>query len=159
MRLISILIISFLAITSINGQRSDSDFNSIYLSLIQQHVNDHGINYKGITQEELALLNKSLVELPISYLLKEKTLDPLLINVYNYVVIKKVKDYYPIKSVAQVSDFFTKEEQIGDTMINLDDLEKRIVNLAGDPYVHFLLNCGAKSCGDLQYISLSLIHI
>ncbi len=74
------------------------------------------------------------------------------INVYNFLVIKSVIDSMPVKSPLKVKGFFTEPlHTIGGNKYSLDQVEKEILfKLDGDPRLHFVLVCAAKSCPELQ---------
>jgi hypothetical protein len=77
------------------------------------------------------------------------------INAYNAFVIKGIVDAYPIGSVKDImlfNGFFRRKKfTAGGQELTLDEIEKGII-LPGyrDPRVHFVINCGATSCPELE---------
>ena len=69
------------------------------------------------------------------------------INVYNFAVIDKVIDKYPITSVHEIVDFFEKKDiQLIDKKVSLDQIENELLSPKDDPRLHFALICGANGC-------------
>ncbi|MEZ5498680.1 MAG: DUF547 domain-containing protein [Steroidobacteraceae bacterium] len=86
------------------------------------------------------------------------------INAYNAIVLRSVRDQYPIhgrtfvglafprNSIWQISRVFTRRDWVvaGQTL-SLDDIEHRILRRElADPRVHFALVCAARSCPPLR---------
>jgi hypothetical protein len=76
------------------------------------------------------------------------------INTYNAVCLYRVVQRgYPGNMLASVPPgaiYFTDSTPVGGKSYNLDTIEKRFVLSAGDPRVHFALNCGSYSCPPLR---------
>jgi len=77
------------------------------------------------------------------------------INAYNAFVIKGVIDAYPIASVKDIkafNGFFRRmKSTAGDQELTLDDIENKIIRpVYKDPRIHFVVNCGAVSCPELE---------
>lgn len=76
------------------------------------------------------------------------TRKAFLINSYNILVIKAVVDAYPMKSPLDQADFFQRKvHQVAGERMSLEQLEKKeLMKNFPDARLHFVLNCGAKSC-------------
>lgn len=76
------------------------------------------------------------------------------INAYNAVCLYRVVERgYPgnmIASVPPAAIYFTDRTPVGGKSYSLDGLEKTHVLSAGDPRVHFALNCASYSCPPLR---------
>lgn len=77
------------------------------------------------------------------------------INAYNAIVLRGVIDAYPIASVKDIkifNGFFNRTEwMVGGKKLTLDDIENKIIRpLYKDPRIHFVVNCGAASCPELE---------
>lgn len=77
------------------------------------------------------------------------------INAYNALVLRGVVDAYPIASVKDIkifNGFFNRTEwTVGGKTLTLDDIENKIIRpLYKDPRIHFVVNCGAASCPELE---------
>lgn len=70
------------------------------------------------------------------------------INAYNMLVIKQVRDNYPIESPLDVDGFFKKKKfLVAREMLSLDEIEfLRLIGPTKDPRIHFALGCAALSC-------------
>lgn len=77
------------------------------------------------------------------------------INAYNASVLRGVIDAYPVASVMDIKlfdGFFNRQELvIGGQTLTLNDLENTIIRPQyQDPRIHFVVNCGALSCPELE---------
>jgi hypothetical protein len=76
------------------------------------------------------------------------------INAYNAVCLYRiVQRHYPgnvLASVPPGAIFFVDRTRVGGRAMTLDAIEKRKVRSAGDPRVHFALNCASYSCPPLR---------
>ncbi len=135
-------------------QNNYEDFNERFQSFINKFNIKGQLDYAQLNYEQIASLSSALDEIDTQELSlhQQNVLD---INAYNLLVIQKILDQYPIKSVLDIPLFFTEEFILFDKAISLDKLEERILKNSENPLVHLLLNCGAKSCPSLQYIDPS----
>jgi hypothetical protein len=76
------------------------------------------------------------------------------INAYNTLVIIKVLESYPVRSVQDMTRFFTSNEVVGGMPMTLDQLEKIWLAPDQDPRLHMVLVCGAMSCPPLPITSI-----
>ncbi|HEY7119091.1 MAG TPA: DUF547 domain-containing protein [Tepidisphaeraceae bacterium] len=72
------------------------------------------------------------------------------LNAYNALCMYGVLQKGLPANVALSGLFYTVSFPVGGKPMNLDTLEKRYVRSAGDPRVHFALNCMSKSCPPLR---------
>lgn len=77
------------------------------------------------------------------------------INAYNAFVLRGVIDAYPVKSVkdiALLNGFFNRTKFVaGGQERTLNDIENDIIRPQfKDPRIHFVVNCGARSCPVLE---------
>ena len=77
------------------------------------------------------------------------------INAYNAFVLRGVIDAYPISSVKDaffLNGFFNRQKFVaGGRSITLNDIENGMIRVRyGEPRIHFVLNCGALSCPQLE---------
>ncbi|MEP4670570.1 MAG: DUF547 domain-containing protein, partial [Cyclobacteriaceae bacterium] len=73
------------------------------------------------------------------------------INTYNLLIIHGVLQEYPVASPLDIQGFFKERKfSIAGSMFTLDELEFNVLfNRYRDLRLHFILNCGAKSCPTL----------
>lgn len=124
-------------------------FNQKFETLLSKYNSDEGFAYADVDSMLIQDLEAS-VDLITAY--QTSTISTQ-INLYNFLVINKVLKAMPIGSVGEVNGFFKNAVNLGDKTISLDKLEKEIIISSGDPLVHLLLNCAAKGCPPLQFIS------
>lgn len=77
------------------------------------------------------------------------------INAYNALVLRGIIDAYPIESVKDIklfNGFFNRQTwNVGGRLLTLDEIENDIIRPQfNEPRIHFVLNCGAKSCPPLE---------
>jgi uncharacterized membrane protein YdjX (TVP38/TMEM64 family) len=91
------------------------------------------------------------------------------INAYNACMLKRVVDHYPIEpnasllgslrntlagrprnSVWQIEEVFTDPHcPVAGSLRSQDEIEHEIIRPMGDPRIHFVVNCAARSCPPL----------
>ena len=77
------------------------------------------------------------------------------VNAYNALVLRGIIDAYPVKSVKDIklfNGFFNRQTwNVGGQSLTLDTIENDIIRPQfNEPRIHFVLNCGAKSCPPLE---------
>lgn len=77
------------------------------------------------------------------------------INAYNALVLRGIIDAYPVDSVKDIkllNGFFNRQTwNVGGRFLTLDTIENDIIRPRfNEPRIHFVLNCGAKSCPPLE---------
>jgi hypothetical protein len=130
--------------------------------VLQEHVDHKGqVDYAGLLQSR-SLLDAYLDSLgqysPRSHPARFPTPAHQLaywINAYNAFVLRGVIDAYPVASVKDImlfNGFFNRKEfMAGGEPLTLDHLENKIIRpLYQDPRIHFAVNCGARSCPQLE---------
>ncbi|MEM1123216.1 MAG: DUF547 domain-containing protein [Bacteroidota bacterium] len=105
------------------------------------------VAYQKIDKKELAALTTLIRKIDFTAL-SEREQKAYLINVYNILVIKAVKEQYPIASPNEVTGFFDwKKYTVGGKKLTLNGLEKEfLLKKYQDPRLHFVLVCAAKGC-------------
>ena len=132
-------------------------FTEKYEAFLSQELEGQSLNYSSLDLNTITALKSTIANSEWQVLNQSDQLS-FLINAYNTSVIIKIKEHYPIRSVGEVTDFFNSQNQIGSTSYSLDQLEEFIVSLGGAG-MHLLLNCGAKSCPPLQFITPEKLDI
>ena len=140
-----------------NGYTADVD-HALYASLLDRHVEDGVVDYRGF-QEDEALLDR--------YLEVIAAVDPdtlstdarfaFYVNAYNAWTIKLILSRYPdIASIKDLGGLFSSPwkkaiARIDGERLTLDQIEHGILRQQfSDPRVHFALNCASKGCPPLQ---------
>ncbi|NNF20757.1 MAG: DUF547 domain-containing protein [Saprospiraceae bacterium] len=126
-------------------------FNRNFKQILDKHLINDKLDYDGMNSQSI----NELYQICKSGLKDKKPGElsvPTSINLYNFLIIYKIKEAYPVKSVMDIPGFFTDDPGISPAFKSLDALEKLIVRHAGTPLVHVLLNCGAISCPPLQFL-------
>ncbi|MFQ5708815.1 MAG: DUF547 domain-containing protein [bacterium] len=120
--------------------------------VLKRFVRDGLVDYQAIAKDEdfqqfLAWLETAR---PESLQTKEERLA-FWINAYNASAIAGVIRHFPLKKVLEVDGFFSKEQHaVAGSTYTLDQIEKEILfKKFGDPRLHFVLVCAAKSCSGL----------
>lgn len=136
---------------------ADPGDNRLYAQLLDRHVHQGEVNYKGLKAEEETL---------DQYLTVLSRTDPkalarhdqfaFYINAYNAWTIKLILSAYPnIKSIKELGSFFKSPWKkaiatIDGKTLSLDNIEHDILRPTyGDPRVHFVINCASISCPPL----------
>ncbi len=148
--LLKYLFLPFLFLTSLNtATAQESAFNEQFKKLLEAYNSPLGFNYAEVDINSLESIEARLKAVQDIMAMS----IPSQINVYNYLVIREVLNVYPIQSVAAINNFFKTEINAGDQVLRLDNFEREVITKSNNPYIHFLFNCGARSCPELQYIS------
>ena len=114
---------------------------------LKNHVSYGRVDYENLDTKEL----DTLVQFIASSDYEKETLDTkkaFLINTYNLLVIKQVKDNYPTNSPMSIAGFFKENEfEVSGTKMTLNSLENDVMRgKYPDPRYHFVLVCGAIDC-------------
>lgn len=116
--------------------------------LLANNIENGLLNYENLLnhkdQIETYLYSSKL------HLEKNQSEVSSLINHYNFLVIYKVLENYPIQSVEQVKGFFTNTHSLAPYELSLDKIEKKLIETTRDPRIHFALNCAAIGCPSLS---------
>ena len=131
--------------------------NSIYATLLLQHVKGNRVDYDGFKRDE-ALLDDYLAILSAADAksLSQNQRFAFYINAYNAFTIKLILTKYPgINSIKEIGSFFSnpwskKFISLGGKTVSLDHIEHDILRPSfKDPRIHFAINCASKGCPPL----------
>lgn len=140
----------FLAVPASAAEFDHSDLDG-YLRKI---VVDSSVDYKKAAR---------LYPLLQGYLKRVATFDPQKLssseaklafyaNAYNAYVLQEVLQNRRPRSVKEVPGFFDKKQhRVAGELLTLNELEDQKLRSAGDPRVHFILSCAARSCPPLYH--------
>ncbi len=151
---VKMILITF-AIMAFPWQPTAQDYK-VFDKLLKTYVDPNGrVNYKMLTKEKTAI-NQVLDQLQKinTQKLNEKARLAFYINLYNLTTLKVIADNYPIKSIKDIKG--GKIWDIGLMVLNgksysLNELENQLIRgQYKEPRIHFLINCGAKSCPPLH---------
>lgn len=127
-------------------------FNSCDL-FIKNFVVEGKVNYQGIIETGSDSLNDLIEKIGKMELEGEEDAfkKAFYINAYNLLVINAIVGQYPISSPLTIEGFFKeKKHLVAGQQVTLDQLEFDILfKDHKDIRLHFVLNCGAKSCPTL----------
>ncbi|MBN08803.1 MAG: hypothetical protein CMC79_00295 [Flavobacteriaceae bacterium] len=132
------------------GQKSMHDRWSYEL---QKHVDENGkVNYEkwGKDLEGLNAYIEILQKFnPKKYWSKNEVLA-YWINIYNALTIKLIVENYPINSIKEIPNSWTKNLiLINSKSFSLDQIEHEILRKMNEPKIHFAINCASISCPKL----------
>lgn len=151
---VKMILITF-AIMAFPWQPTAQDYK-VFDKLLKTYVDPSGrVNYKMLTKEKTAI-NQVLDQWQKinAQKLNEKARLAFYINLYNLTTLKVIADNYPIKSIKDIKG--GKIWDIGLMVLNgktysLNELENQLIRgQYKEPRIHFLINCGAKSCPPLH---------
>ena len=151
----------FLLLTIPSFPPSQSFFEEVNQFLLN-NVNEGKIDYQYLKDhpEELDDLVLSISD----FFLYEQDEDfqiAFYINTYNLLVIKQVRDNYPVASPMDIDGFFNEKEfMVAGEPLTLDQIEfEKLLGPTKDPRIHFALGCAAKSCPFLYDNAYTPQHI
>lgn len=124
------------------GQQNPDAFFKESNQFFKRYVNNGLVDYQSILDDP-SRLNRLLSIIALTDVSKERTdvRKAYWVNTYNILVIRAVLEYYPISSVDEVPDFFTRKWfKIGQAHLSLDDIEHgKLKEVDKDPKVYFIL--------------------
>lgn len=132
--------------------------NAIYAELLQEHLHNGRVDYKGLKRDE-ARLDQYLAVLKTvnAAALSNKERFAFYVNVYNAWTLKLILMNYPgIESIKDAGSLFKspwkiKFVELREGVLTLDNVEHDILRARpNDPRVHFAVNCASKSCPPLM---------
>lgn len=128
------------------------DLNDLYDELdgiYQEVIIDGQVDYQKATKyrSDLQRIAATMGQGSIRTLQGEQE-QMLLINAYNLHTILQVMTYQPMTTVKRFKDFFNNKHTVLGQELSLNDIERRLLE-SGDPRIHMVLVCGAKSCPPL----------
>ena len=122
-------------------------------SLLKQYVGEGGlVDYSGWKDSGVERLEGYISRLaePGREPLSGAESKALLINAYNALTIKWILANCPVKSIhATANPFDKKRHQLAGERVSLNGIEQRLQE-TGDPRVHAVLVCAARSCPPLR---------
>jgi hypothetical protein len=123
--------------------------------VLSGHVVNGKVDYDGIRRERREELQAFVDSLATAEPDKLSKTDQIAfwLDAYNGLVVYQVieKDAAPDSGRARSKFFRGRRYEVAGRSRTLDDIEhKALLPLAGDPRIHFVLVCGAKSCPPLR---------
>jgi len=122
-------------------------------SLVRQYVNtQHRVDYARLQKDALDRLDGYLGRLaaPWPANLPAAERKASLINAYNALTVRWVLRHYPVKSVWKTpKPFVLARHRVNGRAVSLDAIETELRNM-GDPRIHSVLVCAARSCPPLR---------
>ncbi len=162
------LFIGLITIFSCTGEGQSSaqqpPSHQLFTHLLQKYVLEDGVNYAGLQQDSLALveyLNDLSSHAPDKNSWSKEEQLAYWINAYNAFTLKLIIDNYPVESITDLhptlyiplvntvwhKKFFT----IGGVPSSLDYIEHEVLRKQFDePRIHFAINCASFSCPPLR---------
>ena len=121
--------------------------------LLKEYVSETGlVDYSGWKQRGVGKLEGYISRLaePGREPRSEAESKALLINAYNALTIQWILENYPVKSIHATADPFDKKRhQLAGEQVSLNGIEQQLQE-TGDPRVHSVLVCAARSCPPLR---------
>ena len=141
-------------------QSNTNAFYSEWDSVLQEHVKQGFVDYKGLQNQPENLkqfLEKATnVQKQDFEKWEKKEQLAFYINLYNALTIKLILSEYPVKSIKDIGNFFRGPwsrdvfSLFGNT-ITLNNLEHDIIRKQfNEPRIHLALVCAAKACPPLR---------
>ena len=140
-----------LMVLLLGSMAAAQDFLSKSDDFFKKYVHGELVDYQSIDRVDLSeLIDLVAKEAPLS--VANNVDKAYLINAYNLLVIKGIKDSYPVKSPQGIPGFFTDTKHvIGGKKMSLNGLEKQILlKQTKDARLHFALVCAAKGCPPIR---------
>lgn len=127
--------------------------HSTWSTFLNKHVTQSGnVNYKAIKENQTELnayLSLFAKTSPNSTWTKNEKLA-YWINAYNAFTIKLIIDYYPTKSIKDISKPWDKKlANINGKKVSLNYIEHDVLRKMHEPRIHFAINCASVSCPKL----------
>jgi len=135
---------------NVYGKENNVVDHSVWDKLLKKYVSDDGdVNYKDFKTDAEILnnyINYLSTKIPTENWNKQEKMA-YFINVYNTNTIKLIIDHYPIKSIKDIKNPWSKNRiKIGFEDFSLSDIENKILRKMNEPRIHFAINCASKSC-------------
>lgn len=150
----AVFLIIFTAVKAISSNQGAFVDHSIYAELLQKHVKNGVVGYKGFKNEEAKLDEYlKILEQTNPEKLNKNEKFAFYINAYNAWTIKLILSGYPgVKSIKDLGNIFQSPWKksvcrLNGTLMTLDEIEHGILRPEfKDPRVHFAVNCASKDC-------------
>ena len=131
--------------------------------VLKKYVDDKGfVNYQGILEHEkktIEILAMNIAKIspknrPELYQTKNEQLAYWM-NTYNLLIIKKIIDNYPTKSIKDIhfvgALVWSKGHYVGEDRLSFNNIEHDIIRKEfNEPRIHFGINCASYGCPILQ---------
>ena len=122
--------------------------------ILQKHLYDGRMDFAALKKDTAA---RKDLEVFLAAIASMPEGEPLAswINTYNALVIDAVVQRYPLASVTDVPDFFSKiMYKVAGKERSMDDVENGVIRPRfKDARIHVALNCGAVSCPKLPAVA------
>lgn len=122
--------------------------HSTFDRILKKYVKSGVVNYKGLkADKDFPGYLQTISHTKVSGLSQSEQLS-FWINAYNASCLNGVLRRYPIKSVMNDKQFFSKKEhKVAGQTLSLNDVEHGILRKQfKEPRIHFAVNCASKSC-------------
>jgi len=135
--------------------------HSTFDRILKKYVKSGVVNYKGLkADKDFPGYLQTISHTKVSGLSQSEQLS-FWINAYNASCLNGVLRRYPIKSVMNDKQFFSKKEhKVAGQTLSLNDVEHGILRKQfKEPRIHFAVNCASKSCpplADTAYVASKL---
>ena len=144
----------------VDGDLSSSTTNSAinvdhddWDKLLKKYVNTNGfVDYKGFQKDrdKVDAYLKTLADLDPNNDWSVQELLAYYINLYNAATVQLILENYPVKSIQDIDNAFTKAfVKIGDRELSLGGIENGVLRKMNEPRIHFAINCASYSCPKL----------
>ncbi len=140
-----------------------ADLHKSWNELLQAHVKDGIVDYKGLVKEKdkLHAYCKLLSNTPPTEAWSRNDQLAFWINTYNAFTVQLIVDNYPVKSIKDLNPSLSvpllhtvwtgTKFKIGDAEYSLDDVENKVLRgKFEEPRIHFAINCASMSCPPLR---------
>lgn len=140
-----------------------TDLHKSWNELLQAHVKNSMVDYKGLVQEKgkLHTYCELLSSTPPSDAWSRNDQLAFWINTYNAFTVQLIVDNYPVKSIKDLNPslsvpllytvWTSTKFKIGDEEYSLDDVENNVLRgKFEEPRIHFAINCASMSCPPLR---------
>jgi hypothetical protein len=110
------------------------------------------VDYARLKDNDLRLLDRYLLDVGGKWPaeMSSAARKAALINAYNALTVRWVLEHYPVRSIWRTDKPFTaRRHRIDGQIASLDEIETRLRQM-GDPHVHSVLVCAARSCPPLR---------
>ena len=123
-----------------------------WTEILQRYVNPQArVDYAALNKDGLPQLDAYLATLaqPFPKDISQPETKAALINAYNALTVRWVARHYPTASIWRTKKPFTEvRHTVNGRQYSLDQIETELRNM-GDPRVHAVLVCAARSCPPL----------
>lgn len=121
-------------------------------AIVKKAVKGRFVDYDAVQKEQAALKAylAAVADADVSSLGKKDKLA-FYTNAYNATVLNAVLENGRPKSVLDVKGFFdAKKYKVAGEELTLNELEEKKIRSAGDPRIHFAVNCASFDCPPLM---------